>query len=233
VRPPLRVILPALALSLPLAWAAEGRADVPDSRFGLLPTVGAGVAGLTTPGSLPGFIGFTTLGGELFFQLRRWGFFAAFNFLSSGNGGHWTAYEGTGGVSYRLFGGSDSFALFARGGLVYQHWVGDVTGGCNIFLFVPNSCVTEGEVSQSANGDAVGVSAGVRLEMPFRSFYLAVGSSFVPVVTINEWPATPPIDSLEPGGVFQFRFDIAVGFRDNRASHAAVHDPNEHHRSVQ
>ena len=225
-----RVILPTLAAIAFLGFGAESRADVPDSRFGLVPSVGAGIAGLTAPGSLPGVIGYTTLGAELLGQLQRWGLYGGFMFLSSGNAGRWTAYEGNLGASYRLFGGSDSFSLFARAGLVYQHWVGEQVGGCSILFFVPNSCVTQGTNTESVNGDAIGVSGGVRLEMPFRSFYVAVGSTFIPVVTIDDWATNAPATTarfLSPGEVFQLRFDVELGFRDNRSEHKARHDQNE------
>jgi hypothetical protein len=240
-----RVLLPALVALTASGPFSESRADVPDSRFGLVPMVGAGVAALTTPGSflstttnqpvsMPGFIGYTSLGGEIIAQLQRWGLYGGFNFLSSGNAGRWTAYEGNLGVSYRLFGGSDSFSLFARGGLVYQHWVGEQIGGCSILFFVPNSCVTEGQNTASVNGDAIGVSGGVRLEMPLRNFYVAVGSTFTPVVTIDDWPTEENATlarSLSPGGVFQLRFDLEVGFRDSRSVHKPRHDQNEHRSS--
>jgi hypothetical protein len=224
--------LVALAL---LSATRSSKAEVPDSRFGLIPTVGGGIAVLSSTGSpatftLPSFIGYTTLGGELFGQLRRWGLYGGFTFLSSGNAGRWTAYEGNLGFSYRLFGGSDSFALFARGGVVYQHWVGEQSG-CTVLLFVPNSCVTEGENTVSINGDALGVSGGVRIEMPLQNFYIAFTSTLIPVVTVDDWPNNEPVtvaQSIEPGVVFQFRLELEVGFRDNRRVHKARHDVNEH-----
>jgi hypothetical protein len=227
----------ALTFAAGLGATAESRADVPDSRSGLLPSVGGGLAVLTTPGALPSFIGYTTLGGEIFGQLKRWGLYARFDFLSSGNAGRWTAYEGTLGGSYRIFGGSDSLALFARAGLVYEHWVGAQIGGCSVLFFVPNSCVTLSMPNVAeVNADAVGLSGGVRLEMPFRSIYVAFDSTFVPVVTTDEWSGssavTPTKSTLEPGGVFQLRLQLEIGFRDNRGEHKAVHDPNEHRSTV-
>jgi hypothetical protein len=250
-----RVILSLLALTFAASMIAghDARADdVPDSRFGLLPSLGGGLAGLTDPGSppannsakctktpsscpavLPGFIGYTDLGAELFGQVKRWGLYGRFDFLSSGSGGRWTAYEGTLGGSYRLFGGSDTLALFARAGLVYEHWVGPQIGGCSVLFFVPNSCVTLNMPAVAeVNADAIGLSGGVRLEMPFRSVYVAFDSTFVPAVTIDEWSGssavTPTTTSLEPGGVFQLRLNVEIGFRDNRNDHKATHDPNEH-----
>jgi hypothetical protein len=224
-----RIILSALALALGLSVAGTSRADVPDSRVGITPSIGGGMAALGGSGPLPGFIGYTTLGAEIFGQLRRWGLYLRFDFLSSGNGGRWTAYEGSLGGSYRLFGDSDSFSLFARAGLVYEHWVGAQLGGCSVLLLVPNSCVTEGQATLSVNADALGLSGGFRLEMPFKSFYLAVGTSFVPVVTVDEW-ANSAATTLEPGAVFQLRLDLELGFRDTRSNHKATHDPNERRR---
>jgi hypothetical protein len=102
---------------------------------------------------------------------------------------------------------------------------------------VPNSCVTLNMMNVAeVNADAIGLSGGVRLEMPFRSIYLAFDSTFVPVFTIDEWPGssadTATHSSLEPGGVFQLRLQLEIGFRDNRNEHKAVHDPNEHRSTV-
>lgn len=232
MRLPFRFILPALALWAALGWARDGWAEPPDSRLGLVPVVGGGVAGLTAAQPLPGFIGYTTLGGELFGQLRRWGLFVRFEFLSSGSDGRWTAYSGDAGASYRLFGDSGTPSLFARAGLVYEQWTGQAVGGCSITLFVPNSCVTLGHANTSIAGDVLGVTAGVRLELPLRSFYVAVGAAFVPGVTVGtSLSPAAPVTALQPGDVFQLRFDLAVGLRDTRGEHKALHDPNDHHMS--
>jgi len=233
--------------------ARESRADVPDSRFGLLPSVGTGFAVLSDPGprsvssttttgtttttpGLPGVIGYTDLGGEIFGQLKRWGLYTRFDFLSSGNAGRWTAYEGTIGGSYRIFGGSSSLALFARAGLVYEHWVGAQVGGCSVLFFVPNSCVTNGMNVEEVNADAIGLSGAMRLEMPFKDVYIAFDSTFVPVFTTDEWSGssavTPTGTSLEPGAVFQLRLQLEIGFRDSRNVHKAVHEPNEFRSTI-
>ncbi len=238
MRTPFRFILPALALAAGIACTRECRADPPDSRFGLLPLVGTGVAGVTAAGSLPSFFGYTTIGGELFGQLTRWGLFLRFDFLSSGGDGPakasyqsgWSAYSFDAGASYRLFGDSKTISLFARAGLTYEHWVAQEQGACAVLLFVPNGCVSEGMTEVGYEGDAIGVNAGARLELPLKSFYVAVGANFVPLVTVNTSNDMMGVmqTALQPGDVFQLRLDLALGLRDTRENHEAVHDYNEH-----
>jgi hypothetical protein len=241
VRSPLRLTLPTLAFATSLAWASRGWAEPPDSRFGLLPVVGVGMAGLTAPSPLPGFIGYSTLGAELFGQLRTWGLFLRFDFLSSGSvertsgttpkndSSGWNAYSFEAGASYRLFGDSHTVSLFARAGLVYEHWVAEIDTPCQILIFVPNGCVTEGAMPVGFQGDAIGVTAGARLELPLKSFYVAFGASFVPLVTVNtSIDSGAAATALQPGDIFQLRFDIALGLRDAREDHAATHDSTDH-----
>ena len=230
-----------IAFAASFAWASQGRAEPPDSRFGLLPVVGMGMAGLTAPSPLPGFIGYSTLGAELFGQLRTWGLFLRFDFLSSGSvqrtsgtmpkddSSGWNAYSFEAGASYRLFGDSNTMSLFARAGLVYEHWVAEVNTPCQVLIFVPNGCVTEGAATVGFEGDAMGVTAGARLELPLKSFYVAFGASFVPLVTFNTSnDSGAPVTALQPGDIFQLRFDIALGLRDTRENHAANHDSTDH-----
>jgi hypothetical protein len=238
VRTPLRLILPALALAAGIACTRESRADPPDSRFGLLPIVGGGVAGVTAPGTLPGFFAYTTLGGEVFGQLTRWGLFLRFDFLSSGADGPtkasyqsgWNAYSFDAGASYRLFGDSKTISLFARAGVTYEHWVAQEQGPCAVLPFIPNSCPAPGTTEVGYEGDAIGVNAGARLEFPLKGFYVAVGANFVPLVTFNTSNDMPgvPQTALQPGDVFQLRLDLALGLRDTRENHEATHDYNDH-----
>jgi hypothetical protein len=242
MRTPPRLILSALALAGALAWAREGRAEPPDSRFGLVPVVGGGIAGLTAAGSLPGFIGYTSLGAEVFGQLRTWGLFLRFDFLSSGNVeaqkfgdtvySGWNAYSFDAGVSYRLFGDSHKIALFARGALTFEHWVGQNKGACSVLPFVPDGCDSPGESYSGFEGEAIGVNAGARLEIPLDRFYVAFGASFVPLVTVSTTDETAngssPGTAMQPGDVFQLRLDLAVGLRDTRGDHTATHDPNDY-----
>jgi hypothetical protein len=247
VRSPFRFILPALALGASLAWPTESRAEPPDSRFGLLPVVGGGIAGATAHGpTLPAFISYTTLGAELFGQLKTWGLFLRFDFLSSGNDAGaaatrskaayeagYNAFSVDAGASYRLFGDSKTASLFGRGGITYEHWIGQESTPCAIPPFVPSGCDTTGLSTSGFEGDAIGVTLGARLELPLRSFYVAFGASFVPVVTVHTTSDTPgvPVQALQPGYVIQLRFDLAVGLRDNRGEHTAHHDYNEHRNS--
>jgi hypothetical protein len=237
-----RLVLPALALATTLSWAADSLAEPPDSRFGVLPLIGAGGAALTAPSPLPGFIGYTTLGGEIFAQLRTWGLFIRFDTLSSGPistsmpthslsaESGWNAYGIDLGVSYRLFGDSHTLSLFGRAGLAYEHWIALVNSPCAVVPFIPSACNTLGSSSAGYEGDAIGATIGVRLEFPIRSFYVAVGANFLPLVTFNTSSdsADTLVTALQPGDVFQLRFDVAVGLRDAREHHAARHDIVEH-----
>jgi len=198
------------------------------------------MAGLTAHGSLPAFIGYTTLGAELFGQLRTWGLFLRFDFLTSGDvsqvkttSAGYSAFTFDLGASYRLFGDSHTLSLFARAGLVYEHWDGQETSPCSIDLFVPTSCTTQPGQATGYEGDTVGATGGVRLEIPLRSFYVAFGANFVPTVTFHTSNDTAgvPVTALQPGDVFQLRFDVAVGLRDARGEHSAHHDYNEHRNS--
>jgi hypothetical protein len=237
VRTPLGLILPALALAAGTTCAREGLADPPDSRFGLIPLVGTGVAAVTAAGTLPSVFGYTTIGGELFGQLTRWGLFLRFDFLSSGGDGPpkasyqsgWNAYSFDAGASYRLFGDSQTLSLFARGGVTYEHWLAQEQGACSVLLFVPNGCVSEGSTEVGYEGDAIGVNAGARLELPLKSFYVAVGASFIPLVTFNTSNDMMGVrqTALQPGDVFQLRIDLSFGLRDTRGNHLAIHDYNE------
>ena len=105
-------------------------------RFGMVGLIGGGIAGVPHPGPLAGFIGFTDLGVELLGEVRPWGGFLRAEYLSSGDAGRWTAFAFSGGVEYRLFGNTHRTALFLRGGVAYERWMGN-TAGCPIDLFVP------------------------------------------------------------------------------------------------
>jgi hypothetical protein len=239
VRSPLRLTLPAAFAVATLAWALASAAETPDSRFGIVPVVGGGFAGLTAPQPLPGVIVYTTLGAEVFGQLRRWGLFLRFDFLSTGNDdgnatsqSGWSAYSADLGASYRLFGDSDSISLFARGAFTYEHWIAQVDTVCQLLPFVPSSCNTLGHLAEGFEGDAIGVTVGARLELPLRRFYVAFGANFVPLVTVATSQDNPTLNTaLQPGDTFQFRLDIAVGLRDTREEHRAHHDYNEHKNS--
>jgi hypothetical protein len=238
VRTALRFLLPTLAIAAGVTCAGEGRADPPDSRFGLLPLIGGGVAGVTAAGTLPSFFPYTTLGGEIFGQLAYWGLFFRFDFLSSGADGPpkvsyqsgWNAYSFDLGASYRLFGDSNTISLFARAGVTYEHWIAQEQGICAVLPFVPNGCVSLGTQEVGYEGDAIGVNAGARLEFSLKSFYVAVGANFVPLVTFNTSNDMmgAPQTALQPGDIFQLRLDLSFGLRDTRGRHDAIHEDNEH-----
>jgi len=61
---------------------------------------------------------------------------------------------------------------------------------------------------------------------------VAVMGGLVPIVTVASsatvgGASMPPL-AFQPGDVFQLRLDLAVGLRDARDEHRAIHDPNEH-----
>ncbi len=217
----------------PGLWAALGagaallllspgaRADQVDSRYGFAPVVGTGIAGLTHAAPLPGFVAYTVLGGELLGEFPPWGGFLRVEYLSSGQGGRWTALSFALGVSRRLYGEVGHLSLLARGGIAYEHWSG-ISGGCDVLVFVPNSCFNQtpppapGTTTVAAPvtdyaADTLGVVAGVRLELPIRPIYLAFDMTFVPTVDV---------DSKFPTSVLGLRLDLVIGFRDRRTPDA-------------
>jgi hypothetical protein len=225
----------AAALLLCLFFARPASAD--DSwrydpwRFGVVPSIGAGAAVLTNSGpTLPSFIGYTDLGLEVLAEVVPWGGFLRGDFLSSGPDGRWTAESFALGASRRFFGDPEHFTLVGRAGLVFERWHGAaVNEGCDISLFVPSNCKSiapppqPGVITAAAPiidvfGDSVGVMGSARLELPIPPAYLALDASFVPVVAV---------DSPSPGGVFQLRLNLELGFRDNRPINAPPRPPED------
>ena len=200
-----------------LANTALGDDDVA-YRYGLVVGIGGGMAGVAHPGPLPGFIGFTDLGAEIKGEVRPWGGFLRADFLSSGNDGRWTAWSFSTGVERRLFGGVHRAALFLRGGVAYERWLGnDNLKGCPVNFFVPTSCNLLGAPAATftATTDMLGLVGGARLELPIRSSYLAFAGNVVPTVGI---------DGSSPAATLQLRFTVDLGFRDTR-SDASVDVP--------
>jgi hypothetical protein len=198
------------------------RADQVDSRYGFTPTVGGGFAVVTHASPLPGFVGMTALGGEILGEVPPWGGFLRAEYLSTGQDGRWTGLSFVLGGSRRLFGRATHLSLLARGGIAYQHWHG-ASGGCDVILFVPNSCIsqaapaTPGTVTTPVNitdysGNAMGILAGARLELPIKPVYLAIDASFIPVIDV---------DTTSPTAVLGFRLDLVLGFRDRRVNTTA------------
>jgi hypothetical protein len=215
-----------VAASLLLAWtcwseAARGE-DVRElpARFGVLPSIGVGVAKISSSGGLPDFIGLTTLGVEVHGEVPPYGAFARFQFNSSGLDGRWTAPSFALGGTYRLFGdGVDRLALVGRAGFLYERWHGQsISSNCPIDLFVPSNCKALVAPAPSGNllvqnpvftytGDNLGLLAGARLEMPVRPFYLAVEGEVGGLVDVAE---------STPGTIFHFRLSAIIAFRDAR-----------------
>jgi len=224
-RTPLELsLLIGLGLAGLLRPTAARAADDEGRRFGLVATVGGGVAGVLHTGPLPGAVGYTTLGVEALAEVRPWGGFLRLDYLSSGSSGRWTALALGAGVDRRLFGDLNHTALFLRGGLAYERWSGNAAG-CPVDFFVPVSCNLEGAGTSPFNvtADMVGFIGGARLELPTPSFYLALAANVVPTVGL---------DGGYPAGTLQLRFDLELGFRDTRqkADIDVPRDPNERRR---
>jgi hypothetical protein len=188
--------------------ARSALADDDGHRFGLVPLIGGGVAGVLHPGPLAGAIGFTDLGVEILGEVRPWGGFLRAEYLSSGDAGRWTAFAFSAGADYRLFGNVHRTALFLHGGLAYERWSGN-DKGCPVDFLVPDSCNLEGAqmTSFDVTADMIGVVAGARVEVPLSFLYIAFSGNFVPAVSV---------DSSYPAGTFELRFDTEIGFRDYR-----------------
>jgi len=191
-------------------------------RFGVFPTVGTGIAKVSNSSPFPGFIGLTTLGGELHLEVPPYGGFFRFQFHSSGDTGRWTAPSFALGASYRLFGDAlDHWALLARGGVLWERWHAiSENSNCPIDLFVPTNCKALQPIAPSGNilntppvieqtSDMYGVFAGLRAEAPTRYFYLAGDFELDGVVNSG---------GTFPSTVLAARIAIVVGFRDLRAS---------------
>ena len=190
IKRPAMALLAACCVVAVQAIAREARAEDAPSRFGLVLSTGGGVAGVAHTGPLPGAIGFTDLGVEVFGELRPWGLFLRADFLSSGDDGRWTTYGLTLGTQYRLFGSVHRTALFLRGGLVFEHMLGN-DAGCPVAFFVPSSCNLLGatDVSTfSTHGEMLGLLGGVRVELPTPVFFVAFGASLVPTVDVAGQP---------------------------------------------
>ncbi len=206
----------ALGVLAPSVAAADG-VPLPPWHVGVTPTVGAGVAAMTSGGTFPRLIGLTTFGGEIDASYVRLGVFGRVMFNSSGNAGQWTGWSYTLGPSYRLFGdGYDAVALVARGGVTFER-LSAQTGGCSVILFFPNSCsntpapmiagdeVTNGPATINITSNMLGLMAGVRLEVPIRPIYLALDA---------EVTGVQGFESGAPGQMIELKTSLVFGFRD-------------------
>jgi hypothetical protein len=194
-------------------------------RFGVFPTVGTGIAKVSNAAPFPGFIGLTTLGGEVHLEVPPYGGLFRFQFHSSGDTGRWTAPSFALGGSYRLFGDAlEHWALLARGGLLWERWHAiSENSNCPIDFFVPTNCkalqpkapsgviLNNPAVIEQAS-DLYGVFAGLRAEAPTRYFYLAGDFELDGLVNLG---------GTFPSTVLAARIAVVVGFRDLRASERA------------
>jgi hypothetical protein len=231
IRPAVELSFLACVVAGALSVARTARADDDTGhRYGLVGEVGGGFAGIAHTGPLPSVVGFTDLGVEFMGEIRPWGLYLRGDFLSSGGAGRWTAYSVGPGVQYRLFGTSERWAVFLRGGVVYERWLAN-TAGCPVDFFVPTSCflgtttMIDPQMPTAApfstTADMLGLTAGVRVEAPVSKFYVSLGVAFVPTVSI---------DSSFPAATAGLRFDLEVGFRDERKHTTASRsgDPDEY-----
>jgi hypothetical protein len=206
-------------------------------HLGVTPTIGGGVAAMTSGGTFPKLIGLTTFGGELEASFVRLGVFGRVMFNSSGSAGQWTGWSYTLGPSYRLFGdGFDAFALVARAGVTYEHWSAQ-TGGCAVILFFPNSCsnipapampgqsTMNGPQNIDIESGMIGLTAGVRLELPVKPVYLALDAEVTGVAGL---------EAGAPGQMIELRTALVLGFRDRRTGDrkARPMDPRLPHGST-
>jgi hypothetical protein len=200
----------AAAATLALATSTARADEQTGYRFGLVGSIGGGLALVGHPGPLSGFVGMSELGFELIGEKRPWGGFLGGDYLSSGDDGRWNAFGIRTGVDYRVFGTSHSTALFLRGGLTYQRWLA-TSSGCPVDIFVPNSCNLEGAMPPSfqATTDMLGLVGGVRVEMPLRPVYIAFSGKLVPTVSI---------DNANPVATLQLRVTMELGFKDTRST---------------
>jgi hypothetical protein len=217
----LALAIPARAQEpAPPATAPEPPKLLP--RLGVFPTVGVGMAKIGNSSPFPGFIGLTTLGGEIHAEVPPYGGFFRFQFHSSGEGGRWNAPSLALGGSYRLLGdGVQHWALLARGGLLWERWHA-ISGnsGCPVDLFVPTNCKAQQPPAFIAaqlnsapvveqTSDLYGLFAGLRAEAPTRYFYVAGDVELSGVANLG---------GSFPSSVLAARIAIVLGFRDLRAS---------------
>ncbi len=227
-RTPLPLLF-AVVAALPVALCSSAaRADDDGHRFGIAMVLGGGVGGVLHPGPLPGPVGFTDLGAEVFGEVRPWGGFARIDYLSTGPNGLWTTFAFAAGAEYRLFGDTRHTALFLRGGPTFEFLSGQ-SSGCNVIFLVPSSCNDIGAVSPTFNvtGDMLGVIAGTRVELPLSWFYIAFSANFVPTVAVAR-QQTGTEGGLYPGppsGTLELRFDLEAGFRQIKQSEVEIDEP--------
>ncbi len=210
-------LVTAAVLASALLLASGAAADEATARFGVVPFAGGGIAGVTSPGKLPGFIGVTSLGVEALGEVMPWGGFLRSEFLSSGQDGRWTAFSVALGVSRRVLGTPETWSLLLRLAPGLEFWHGS-NSGCAVSLFVPNSCTSAVEptppgviVAPSQTYDVtvttLALLAGLRVEAPLQSAYLAFDATLVPEVDLS---------ASAPGSIWSMRFGLVFGFRDRR-----------------
>jgi hypothetical protein len=218
----------ATALAM-IAAETPARAAEPDDKFaawtlGLTPMIGVGMAKMSAGTDFPTFVGMSVGAVELQASLARVGVFVRAGYLSSGSGGRWTAPTLTLGASYRLFGdGYEDVGVLLRGGFTYERWHAS-SAGCAVNFFIPTNCklfeppagsglTTQTDTHIEASNDAFGITPSVRVELPVKSFYLALDGDVAVLASAQ---------SGAPGVLFETRFAIVVGVRHRRHASAGV-----------
>jgi hypothetical protein len=227
--------LGAAAFLAPSAARAEDTSALP-TRIAVLPTVGVGLAKVTNSSPYPGFIGLTTLGGEVHVEVPPYGGFFRFQFHSSGLDGRWTAPSFALGGSYRLFGDAvERLSLLARGGILYERWhAATPNDNCPIDFFVPSNCkalqptaptgvILNTQPVDSTTGDVLGLFGGLRAELPLSRFYVAFD---------GEISGGADLTSSVPGAMFELRVAALVGFKDARRPDARTPETPRNKRGL-
>jgi hypothetical protein len=226
-------VLSLAAFAAPLLFSATGRAEPPPPpasddtppglrgpRIGFTPGVGLGFAGFTGNVAFPSFVFTTAIQLEALVELERWGFFLRGGFLSAGADGRWVAPTIALGAQYRLVGdGEERFGVVVRAGAVYERWnATPVSGNCDVFYFIPNSCQNYGTPPPSAGGtpvapppasvtaDSVGGLAAVRVDFPVEPVYLALDA---------EISAAADVDQSVPGAAITGQLVFTFALRDH------------------
>jgi len=186
-------------------------------RIGFTPGIGLGFAGFTGNVGFPSFVFTTAIQMEALIELERWGFFLRGGFLSAGSSGRWIAPTFAIGTQYRLLGdGEERWGLVVRAGAIYERWnATPVSGSCDIFYVIPNSCQNFVEppngpgtapVAVAITADSVGVLAALRLDVPVEPVYVALDA---------EVSAAADVDQSIPGAAITGQLVLTFALRDH------------------
>lgn len=228
-------VLVLLAASLVGASArADDDSELRGMRIGFVPGIGAGVAQFTGQRPyFPSFVGYTVAQIEFLVDMGKWGGFLRGEFVSSGGGGRWTSPSVVLGPTYRFKGdGEERWGIVGRAGLVYQRWHATSSGGCDVPLLIPTSCqyyppptppgtITDTPPVYTTTVDHIGALAGVSLEAPVESVFVAIGA---------ELGASVDVDNANPGLAFFGQLTLSLSLRDHLREDETPKMPTMRHR---